>query len=143
MIISRVALLLVPVLISGACGATEDFTAIAEDPQILLAGLKSYSSPEAVALALENPSWKVTEQSTLRLNDKRPPFNILSVAVAPYQDRGQRGELRLTFFNSRLMFTSFYPDDPGAYRAFARLLSCPGCARRRVAAEASSGMARR
>ena len=117
MIISRAALLLVPLFLSCARGPTEDFAAIPGDPQTLLGGLKSYSSPDAVAAALGSRTWKVTEQSSLKPDDKRPSFNILSVVVVPYQDRGQRGELHLTFFNSRLMSSSFYPDDPGAYRA--------------------------
>jgi len=117
MIIARIALLLVLLLFSCACGVTEDFTIIEAEPEILIGDLKSYSSPEVVARALGHPSWKVTEQSGLPATDKRPPFNILSVVVAPYQDRGHSGELHITFFNSRLVLTAFYPRDPGAYRA--------------------------
>ncbi len=117
MAVPLIALLLVPLRLSCALAEAEDFTAIETEPQVLLAGLESYSSPEAVAAALGNPSWEVKEQSGLRQNDKRPPFNVLSVSLAPFQDRGHRGELQLTFFNSRLMSTAFYPHHPEAYRA--------------------------
>ena len=110
-IVTLVALLLT------ACLPPEDFTAVAEDREPLLSGLLSYSTPEEASRALGNPQWTVTEDSRLAPNDRRPPFSILSAVIRSYQHKGHRGELHLTFFNSRLMSTVFYPQDAAAYRA--------------------------
>jgi hypothetical protein len=59
----------------------------------------------------------VTEQSALRADDPRPRYDILAATVATAEDHGHPGELRLVFFNGRLMSATFYPRDPGAYRA--------------------------
>jgi hypothetical protein len=115
--IARIAFLLVALLSCCRRETGEDFTAVKTDPEILIGDLRSYSSPEIVATALGHPAWQVTERSGLAAGDKRPPFNIFSVVVASYRDRGQDGELHLTFFNSRLESASFYPHDVGAYRA--------------------------
>jgi hypothetical protein len=115
--IARIALLLVALLPCCRRGPGQDFTEVKPDPETLIGALRSYSDPENVAAALGHPVWQVTERSGLKAGDKRPPFNILSVVVAPYHDRGCDGELHLTFFNSRLESASFYPDDVGAYRA--------------------------
>jgi hypothetical protein len=104
-------------LVLAACLQPEDFTSIAPDPERLLGGLLSYSAPEEVRRALGNPQWTVTEDSKLAPNDRRPPFSILSVAIRPYEHNGDGGELLLTFFNSRLMSTVFYPHNTAAYRA--------------------------
>lgn len=117
MISARIALFFVALFLFIGCRPAEDFTTIEADPESLVGGLKSYSAPEAVRRILGHPEWTVTEQSGLAANDRRPPFNILSVVIAPYEDRVHRGELHLTFFNSRLMSTAFYPRDPAAYRA--------------------------
>jgi hypothetical protein len=115
--IARIALLLVALLPCCRRGPGEDFTEVKAEPETLIGTIRSYSDPGSVAAALGGPAWQVTERSGLKAGDKRPPFNMLSVVVAPYHDRGCVGELHLTFFNSRLESASFYPDDLVAYRA--------------------------
>jgi hypothetical protein len=110
-------IVIVVALIVSACSPPEDFTTVASDPERLLGGLMSYSAPEDVRRALGNPEWTVREESRLAPNDRRPPYSFLSVVIRPYEDKGDRGELLLTFFNSRLMSTVFYPHNPAAYRA--------------------------
>jgi hypothetical protein len=114
---ARVALLVVALLPCCRRGPGEDFTEVRTNPVALVGDLKSYADPESVAVALGRPVWQVTERSGLAAGDKRPPFNILTVVVSPYRDRGHAGELHLTFFNSRLMSASFYPADVVTYRA--------------------------
>src|SRR5438094_4487733 len=85
------------------------FVDIASDRTKLIDGLQSYASVEEIKRLF--PEWKVIENSGLKPGDKRPPINIYSVAVKNYSHLNCRGELRLTFFNNRLMEAWFIPDE--------------------------------
>ncbi len=97
-------------------GPAEDFTGVEPDAETLLGRFPSYATPDAVARTVGVP-WTVQEESSLPLDDARPRYDLLTVAVSPWTDHGHAGELRLTFFNARLMSCAFYPREPGAYRA--------------------------
>ncbi len=103
-------------LLACGRGPAEDFTRVEPDPEPLLAGLASYATPEVVAQSL-GVEWTVTEKSSLAEDDPRPRYDILATTLPSFVDRGHPGELRLLFFNGRLVSTTFYPRDPGAYRA--------------------------
>ena len=81
-------------------------------------GLTSFSSKSAV-LAKFNQSHRteVTEDSSLPPGDSRPPFSIYTVQVHQVSHKGFPGQVRLSFFNDRLMGVWFYPDDVAAYRS--------------------------
>jgi hypothetical protein len=89
------------------------YTEIANPPTELIDGFQSYQSIEKVKQFLESKSisWEVIEDSKLRDDDKRPPFNIYTVSIKNYNYLGCSGELLLHFFNNRLMSTVFYPKD--------------------------------
>ena len=57
------------------------------------------------------------ERSSLAPGDRRPPYNIVTLAVVEYRHLGVAGELRLVLFNDRLMNVWFYPIDVDAYMA--------------------------
>ena len=50
------------------------------------------------------------EDSKLPPNDRRPRFDIYAIEIPDREFYGQKGILRLFFFNDRLAFTSFYPE---------------------------------
>jgi hypothetical protein len=60
--------------------------------------------------------WVVLEDSGKGAKSSRPPFEIFTAEVHGYMHDGFKGDLRLMFFNNRLMSTWFYPDDPASYR---------------------------
>lgn len=98
----------------AACDETTDyfsstsFVDVASEHVKLINGLESYLSINETKRRL--PSWDVIEQSGLKPQDKRPPFNIYKVAVKNYSHLGISGELHVQFFNNRLLSTWFYPD---------------------------------
>lgn len=83
------------------------FVDVASERTRLINGLESYSSIEESRKLF--PVWEVKEDSGLRQGDKKPPFSIYIVAIKDYSHLDFRGELRLTFFNNRLMEAWFIP----------------------------------
>jgi len=117
-----VKLLIGIVILSASCvgcarSADESFASVPAQREMLLGGLKSYSAPEEVRTAMAALKWQVLEDSGGSPRDSRPAFHVLTLVVSPFKDHGCVGELRLEFFNRRLMSTWFYPEDPSAYRA--------------------------
>lgn len=66
-------------------------------------------------LKAANQAFTVVENSSLKNDNKRPKFNILSWKVESYEHLGTKGSLILTFFNEQLMSTRFYPADSMLY----------------------------
>ena len=64
--------------------------------------------------------WEIVEDSKLPEGDTRPPFDILTVSVGHFEHLHQVGELRLDFFNRRLVSTWFFPQDGQAFLATLR-----------------------
>ena len=46
----------------------------------------------------------------------RPRFDVTTVTIRRFSNLGYSGELNISFFNDRLMATSFYPLDSEGYR---------------------------
>ena len=90
---------------------------IENSPSSLIDEYTSYQSIKSVRKALIDSgySWQIFEDSKLPDNDRRPPFNIFTILVKNYKSIDHSGELRLTFFNNRLMSTWFYPVDLNGY----------------------------
>jgi hypothetical protein len=113
---TRIVLAVCVVLLS-ACGDRESYTNRAEGIPLLLGEFQSYSSEQEVRAALA--PWRIqdVERSSLAPGDRRPPYDIVTLAVVEYQHLGVMGELRLGLFNNRLMNVWFYPTDIEAYMA--------------------------
>ena len=78
----------------------------------LIAGLESYRSPQEIRAGLaKGLSWEVIKESRLEEGDTRPPFGLSEVSIKNFSHLNFHGELRLIFFNDRLMSTIFYPVD--------------------------------
>ena len=104
------------VLLVG-CGS-ETFTESEKDRAQLFPGFESYASREEVMPKIARAQINLVEESK-RDKDSQPPYRIHAVKL-PYEHLQNRGELLLTFFNNRLMQTSFYPDDLDRYLAALR-----------------------
>lgn len=83
------------------------FTEVATERTKLIDGIESYQSTEEAKRRFQK--WKVLENNSLALGDKRPPFSIHVVAIDNYTHLGHSGTLRLKFFNNRLAEARFYP----------------------------------
>jgi hypothetical protein len=82
--------------------------------EVLLSGFLSYATRTDVLASLgHDVALRVVEDSP-PVADGRPPFAIHTVEAQPMSCCGQRGVLRLSFFNDRLMEVSFYADEPDA-----------------------------
>jgi hypothetical protein len=74
----------------------------------LLAGLKSYSSPDEAKRVLASRNWRVISDQPWPRTESRPRFSQLSVD-ADVMFCGDVGTLRLAFINELLVSTSFTP----------------------------------
>lgn len=97
-----------------ACRAGAGGAATVE-PSPLIADLESYRTPSEVQSSLRNNSlrWEVTEET--KGAPSLPRYDFLVLRVRSYEHLGHRGELRLYFFNDRLMQTLFLPADAQSY----------------------------
>lgn len=76
----------------------------------LISGLESYKSPQEIQVILgKDVSWEIIKDSKLEKGDTRPPYRITEISVKNFSHLNFQGELRLLFFNDRLMSTTFYP----------------------------------
>src|ERR1051326_5745019 len=88
-------------------------------PVDLWGGLRSRTSPSEakVDLAGRIQEWRVVEHTVRPGTNKRPSFDGLIVSAGRVTDLGVTGELRLLFFNGKLVTTWFYPEDATPYKA--------------------------
>lgn len=88
----------------------------------LIEPIRSLMTPEVVQELLQSKNYKfvVVENSALPEGDKRPSFEILTWQIENFEHLGVRGTLVLTFFNSQMMKSRFYPHD---YEQYRRVLS--------------------
>ena len=109
-----VAAILVLVLGLSSCAPEpkDAYSKVANTKVELLPGFQSYESISAVSrqLGVQASRAKVTEDSKLPPSDRRPRFDIYTIEVPDRAFCGQKGTLRLLFFNDRLASTSFYPE---------------------------------
>jgi len=88
--------------------------------EVMLPGFVSYASrAEVLAVLGREVTLHVVEDSP-GVADGRPPFAIFTVDAQPMSCFGQRGFLRVSFFNDRLVEAWFYADDPDALLAAMR-----------------------
>src|SRR4030095_15425093 len=99
---TRLVLAVCVVVLSG-CADRESYTNRLEGIPLLLGEFQSYSSEQEVRAALASRQILDVERSSLGPGDRRPPYDIVTLAVVEYQHLGVAGELRLELFNDRLM----------------------------------------
>lgn len=107
------ALLLCP------CCSSPSFTEIEATRAELIDGFQSYQNPAEVKdiLNARHVQFRIEETKQNPPTDRRPPFNVVTIAVADYSHLGASGGLVLEFFNNRLMSARYYPKETGKYLA--------------------------
>jgi hypothetical protein len=88
----------------------EKYTAVAADPVLMLDGMKSYDTLDAVRARLDavKAAYVVTPVHP-RPSAKYPPRDRDSLVAAKYSHLGVEGALTLEFFNDRLYEATFVP----------------------------------
>jgi len=83
------------------------YSKVANTKVELFPAFQSYESISAVSRQLVDQASrvKVTEDSKLPPSDRRPRFDIYTIEVPDREFCGQKGTLRLLFFNDRLAST--------------------------------------
>jgi hypothetical protein len=101
----------------GACAGAdrESYTDRLAGIPLLTGEFQSYSSEQQIRAALSASPILDVERSGLNPGDRRPPYDIVRLAVAEYEHLGVSGELSFVLFNDRLMNVWFYPADVEAY----------------------------
>jgi hypothetical protein len=98
----------------SSCGPEpkDAYSKVANSKVELIPPFHSYESISAISKKLADQAHrgKVTEDSKLPPNDRRPRFDIYAIEIPDREFCGQKGILRLFFFNDRLASTSFYPE---------------------------------
>lgn len=96
--------------------ATQD-VAVPEDRADLLGMFRSYTSlsDTQTQLRASGMEFSTEEGTTPAASDKRPPFRVDTIVVKAYEHVGHQGELRVEFFNDRLVGVHFYPLNIDAY----------------------------
>ncbi len=82
----------------------------------LINGIESYQNIDDFKRALSNSAlqWELIEDNRA-LRKGIPPSNIYVIAIKKYNHLNAIGELRVIFFNGRLVSTAFYPGDINNY----------------------------
>jgi hypothetical protein len=105
------------VLLLSSCADSETYVEWLEGVPLLLGEFRSYSAEQEVRAVLAARTIQEHERSGLPLDDTRPPFDIVTLAVPGYIHLDFPGELRLLLFNDRLQSVWFYPSDVNGYLA--------------------------
>jgi hypothetical protein len=83
----------------------------------LINGIESYQSVDEFRNSLSRGSFQWEESEDKPSPKGRPPYNIHVITIKSFSHLGLTGELVVTFFNNRLMATTFYPLDAVKYVA--------------------------
>jgi hypothetical protein len=77
-------------------------------PSELVAGLQSQSSVASVRAALHDCDWTIVRRETLKVGDKRPRFEWLTVDATKCMSVPKASRVELAFFNDRLADVRLY-----------------------------------
>jgi hypothetical protein len=88
-----------------------------DQPARLIAGLLGGESKLDVEAKLTKtfPGQNWHEQTERREPDDKTPPHEITYLSGSFRDLGHAGDIRLTFYNGRLMMAEFWPNDPNVY----------------------------
>jgi len=91
------------------------FSKVESERTKLIGGIESYQRIDEFENLLGNKSsWEVSKESPPSPKG-RPPFNMTTIVTKQYTHLGYTGSLEVSFFNNRLISTTFYPSDADKY----------------------------
>ena len=98
------------------CHDDRSFTDVVPNRAILIDDIKSYQSIDEFKKFLSSRNFQWEEKKYAQSPPKgRPPFNIYTIKIQKYSHLGFLGKLVVSFFNNRLISTTFYPLDINRY----------------------------
>jgi|SRR5579884_808776 len=99
-------------------GPSTSFVKIEANHTKLIDGIDSYQSIKDFEQFLRKASlqWEVTGDKGSSQSGNKPPFHIYEITIKNYSHLGFLGELHISFFNDRLIDTTFYPVDIDRYK---------------------------
>ena len=95
--------------------ASVSFVKVEAERTRLINGIESYQSIEEFKCFLARDSFQWEESEDKPSPKGRPPYNVHVIKLKRFSHLGFKGELVVTFFNNRLMATTFYPLDVVKY----------------------------
>jgi len=114
--------ILIQILLCQILGCQENYASVSfmkveTERTKLINGIESYQSIEEFKSFLSRGSFKWEESEDKPSPKGRPPYNVHVITLKNYSHLGFTGELVVTFFNNRLMATTFHPLDAVKYIA--------------------------
>ena len=112
-------MILLGICVVLGCAVWQVFSYRRTQPVPLIDNLRSRMSFAQVKglLQLDATNWRATERNHIEAGtDVRPVYDILSGEVLNYTHLNVRGKLFIYFYNDRLSFTTFFPQDYGVYK---------------------------
>ena len=97
--------------------ASVSFVKVETERTKLINGIESYQSIDEFKNFLSRGSFKWEESEDKPSPKGRPPYNVHVITLKSFSHLGFTGELVVTFFNNRLMATTFHPLDAVKYVA--------------------------
>lgn len=98
-------------------GSSTSFIKIETEHTKLIDGIESYQNIANFKAFLKQSSlqWEITGDKKSP-SDNRPPFHIYEITIKNYSHYSFLGELQVSFFNDRLVDTTFYPLEFDRYK---------------------------
>jgi len=97
--------------------ASVSFVKVEAERTKLINGIESYQSVEEFKTFLARGSFQWEESEDKPSPKGRPPYNVHVITLKNFSNLGFTGKLVVTFFNNRLMATTFHPLDAVKYVA--------------------------
>lgn len=95
--------------------ASVSFLKVETERTKLINGIESYQNVDEFKTSLSRDSVQWEESEDKPSPKGRPPYNVHVITLKNFCHLGFTGELVVTFFNNRLMATTFYPLDAAKY----------------------------
>lgn len=114
-ILLALLLLLCPIIGCKDNYASVSFVKVESEGTKLINGIKSYQSIDKFKDFLYRSPLQWEESKDKPSPKGRPPYNVHVITVKRFSHLGYAGELKVTFFNNRLISTTFYPIDAALY----------------------------
>lgn len=99
----------------GSCSLSNSCNA--DNPQRLIGDIQTYMSITDFKTKFVQPtdSVEIFEDSRFPATDQRPEFSNYTLILHNHKLEGHKGNLKVSFYNNRLISITFYPDKLGEF----------------------------